>query len=61
MTPKDKALELLDKYDDTLEYTMPRHAKICALIAVDEVIPNLPDVPEIIAYWRQVKLYIMKL
>jgi hypothetical protein len=39
MTPKDKAEELVNKFDDTMEFSTPqRFAKQCALIAVDEVL-----------------------
>jgi hypothetical protein len=39
MTPKEKAKELVYKFDDTMEFSTPqRFAKKCALIAVDEVI-----------------------
>ena len=39
MTPKEKAQELLNKFDETMEFSTPqRFAKQCALIAVDEVL-----------------------
>lgn len=39
MTPKQKAKELVDKYDSTLTYLESKSkAKQCALIAVDEMI-----------------------
>ena len=38
MSPKEKAKELVDKYDETLIY-LPRFvAKQCALIAADEIL-----------------------
>jgi predicted patatin/cPLA2 family phospholipase len=38
MTPKEKANELVYKFDDTMEFSTPqRFAKKCALIAVDEI------------------------
>lgn len=38
MTPKEKAIELVAKYDDTLTYLESKSkAKQCALIAVDEI------------------------
>jgi len=39
MTPKNKAAELVEKYDETLTYLESKlKAKQCALIAVDEMI-----------------------
>ncbi len=39
MTPKEKALELVDKYDELLTYLESKSkAKKCALIAVEELI-----------------------
>ena len=38
MTPKEKAGELVEKYDETLTYLESKSkAKQCALIAVDEI------------------------
>jgi hypothetical protein len=37
MTPKEKAQELIDKYDSILTYK----AKQCALIVVDEIIEGV--------------------
>lgn len=54
MTPKEKAKELVDKmyysrrYDDTENYIPQRsfdHAKQCALIALQEMIELLDDLP----------------
>ena len=54
MTPKEKAVELLDKmyfsrrYDDVEKYIPLKaweHAKQCALIAVDEIITNNSKIP----------------
>ena len=43
MTAKEKARELVDKYDDTLTYLESKaKAKQCALIAVDQMISVLP-------------------
>jgi len=57
MTPKDKAIELFDKMYMTGidEY----NSKICALIAVDEIIDSLTiknysDVDDY-QYWKEVK------
>ena len=62
MTPKEKAIELFDKYDYILyrEYNN-LEARHCALIAVDEVINNLPLISEIQNYWQEVKLQIENL
>ena len=39
MKPKEKAQELLNKFDETMNFFTPqRFAKQCALIAVDEVL-----------------------
>ena len=39
MTPKEKAEELVEKYDETLTYLESKSkAKQCALIAVDEIL-----------------------
>jgi len=66
MTPKEKAIELFDKYDYILwkEYNN-FEAKRCALIAVDEIIntgllSNQPIKHQAIAdihteYWKEVK------
>lgn len=43
MTAKEKARELVDKYDDTLTYLESKaKAKQCALISVDQMISVLP-------------------
>ena len=64
MTPKEKAKELVDKYNKDeklyweLSYDM---AKQCALIAVDEIINANPyevsktDMDSTIDYWKEVK------
>lgn len=39
MTPKEKAIELVDKYDETLTYLESKSkAKECAMIAVKEIL-----------------------
>jgi hypothetical protein len=46
MTPKEKAKELVEKYDSTLTYLESKSkAKQCALIAVDEIILSAPFEP----------------
>jgi len=50
MTPKEKAIELVEKYyhlfsvelENTIDY---REAKQCALIAIDEIISSSPSLP----------------
>ena len=64
MTPKDKAKELVEKYDETLTYLESKSkAKQCALIAVDELIYETQfEVPNIRQrYWIDVKQEIEKL
>ncbi len=56
MTPKDKCKELYDKYlpivrGSNLNETYHAKAKQCALIAVDEIIKELPELtPEEVMY-----------
>ena len=69
MTPKDKALELVQKYFKANHQPYGfKDAKQCALIAVDEIINTGPlkmiDWGEIISdkpYWQEVKQEIEKL
>lgn len=68
MSPKEKAIELVDKYDETLTYLESKaKAKQCALIAVDEILEvisfNKYDDKywEEEEYWNEVKLEIEKL
>ena len=69
MTPKEKAIELFNKYEketrifkiNGFEYDKNK-SKNCALIAVDEVINVLAnDVNHLINYWFDVKKEIQKL
>ena len=69
MTPKEKALELVEDMHDAPEIGYNEHAKQCALIAVDEILEALKieltkDVITIdvanfaadkIIYWQEVK------
>ena len=63
MTPKEKALELFDKFNnpDTTHYPYVHNAQQCALIAVDEIIEVVRELAheEIIGihmiYWSKVK------
>ena len=63
MTPKEKAKELVDQYDETLTYLESKSkAKQCALIAVDEIITNRERIKGIDKlYWQEVKQEIEKL
>jgi hypothetical protein len=65
MTPKEKAKELVYKFDDTMEFSTPqRFAKQCALIAVDEILNNDNNLFCTYSqndYWLQVKQEIEKL
>lgn len=68
MTPKEKALELVDKYNFLKQIFIPsiHEQKQCALIAVDEIL-NIDNVKpyilhkEIIKYYTKVKEEINKL
>lgn len=60
MTPKEKAEELVEKYDETLTYLESKSkAKQCALIAVDEILSLLWCAD--LEYWNKVKKEIEKL
>ena len=66
LTPKEKAEELVNKCDETLEFSTPqRFARKCALIAVDEIIDALDfnqwQNAKQIDYWKEVKQEIEKL
>jgi hypothetical protein len=68
MTPKEKANELVEKYDSTLTYLESKaKAKQCALIAVNEVLDDdVYDMSEElfenrISYWEKVKQEIERL
>ena len=71
MTPQEKAIVLVHKFDNCMEFSTPqRFAKLCALIAVDEIINETSPLelhplgtytnPKI-EYWEQVKQEIEKL
>ena len=67
MTPKEKAMELFDKYcyalrtEEQIEayWTNVIHAKECTLIAVDEILKS--PTPKQGKYWEAVKQEIEKL
>ena len=67
MTPKEKAEELVNRFhkytwngEDNLDN---KNAKQCALIAVDEILKELPEdyQNDIWSYWPEVKEEIEKL
>jgi hypothetical protein len=61
MTPKEKAQELIDKYDSILTYK----SKQCALVAVDELINQEEKYNNgsfySSKYWKEVKQHIEKI
>ena len=67
MTPKEKAQELVDKFQKKLFYYVTDdmldilEAKGCALIAVDEILDMLIGSTATIDYWLEVKEEINKL
>jgi hypothetical protein len=67
MTPKEKANELVDKFDN-FDVLGEDHngftAQQCALIAVDEILELLPEIAfgnRVIKFYEQVKQEIEKL
>ena len=69
MTPKEKAIELVDKYTQYVtEINEYEYAKNCAYIAVDEILKivnvwsalNMQKSSQVI-YWEEVKQEIEKL
>jgi hypothetical protein len=61
MTPKEKAIELVEDMHDAPEVGYNEHAKQCALIAVDEIIKELERCFIHNEYWQEVKQEIEKL
>jgi hypothetical protein len=59
MTPKEKAQELFDRFNqpDRTNYPYVHNAQQCALIAVDEILNAVLAVyqPETKAFWFEVK------
>jgi hypothetical protein len=65
MTPKEKALELVNKYYNKIEHTISDEyaevtkeiTKVCALIAVDEILKICVDSLGLteLDYWQDVK------
>lgn len=61
MIPKDKAKELIERFTfNCRECDFEENAKICALIAVDEIL-NLDIYQSEQYYWEEVKQEIEKL
>ena len=67
MTPKEKAKELVDKFNRVeghnydCEYIETDMAFDCALICADEVLKTVPFVGDFRNYWNEVKQEINKL
>ena len=66
MTPQEKAIVLVYKFDNCMEFSTPqRFAKLCALIAVDEILSTIVSTPTDYGaswtYWMDVKKEIEKL
>lgn len=61
MSAKEKAKQLIERFDIAMEYSTPkRYAKECALVAIDEIINCSCVYPEI-KYFFEVKEEIEKL
>ena len=61
MTPKEKAIQLVDKYTQYVtEINEYEYAKKCALIAVDLILTEHPMANDYF-YWQEVKQEIEKL
>lgn len=66
LTPKEKAKELVEKYDETLTYIESKSkAKQCVLIAVNEIISIkllwFQKDTEHLDFWKEVKEELLKL
>ena len=62
MNAKDKAKELVEKYDQTFTYLESKNkAKQCAIIAVDEILNLDYFSEEGREYWQEIKNEIEKL
>jgi hypothetical protein len=58
MTPKEKAIDLVEDMHNAPEMGYNEHAKQCALIAVDEIIEwssQWSGLHNEISYWQEVK------
>jgi hypothetical protein len=65
MTPKEKAIELIDKYLEIDASINFEDAKLCAIIAVNEILKLVSDDLDLYykdcIYWEQVKAEIQAL
>ena len=66
MTPKEKAKELVERFNEHIEYDTnfkdeTIKAKKRALICVDEIIKTYIDIDPKLKYWQEVKKEIEKL
>ena len=74
MKPKEKAIELIDKYNNSIMSFLSDNMKYqnaikCALIAVDEIIKTdmlidedtFVETPSYLQYWKEVKQELEKL
>jgi len=66
MTPKEKAEELVERYEYIGEYVSDirmseEDAKECALICVEQMIEECEGYPKGIKYWQDVKQEINKI
>ena len=63
MTPKEKAIELVDKFNkpDTTHYPYVHNAQQCALIAIDEIMKASVNPIDRVFYWEEVKKEIQAL
>ena len=61
MTPKEKAIDLVEDMHDAPEMGYNEHAKQCALIAVEEILQQILWDKGAVKYWNEVKQEIEKL
>ena len=62
MSPKEKAIELVEKYTNVRWDIDPDTAKQCALIAVEEVINSMTVATSVyLPFWQDVKSEIKQL
>jgi hypothetical protein len=69
MTPKEKAIEIYERYyysiSDIPEYNLNERAIDCSLICVDEIIKSEPVYPmgwySVINYWKEVRKELINL
>lgn len=65
MTPKEKAEELFDKFDKSVNTITSYPIKRCALIAVDEILDasmlHFDDLDYYVIFWQEVKREIQEL